>query len=192
MKKKLFLFAVLPLLISACNDKYPIDDLPEDTSAPSLTYPLAGFATTTKFVPFGGTLPSSVQCKGYTIFLSNPNETITATCRGIVTAVNLDAAGNNDITVKYKSNSIYSFVYSGVRDVLVDVNDSISAGTILGKLGSNMQVGFMLVKSNEVVCPRTYGTAGFNDAIDLAIGKHNTANTADSVFNACLVESLPK
>lgn len=192
MNKTIALLTILALFNFSCNDKYPINDLPEDTTAPSLTYPISSFSTVTRFIPFGGTLPSGGQCKGYDIFVSNANETITAACRGIVIAVNLDGAGNNDITVKYKSNSVYSFVYSGVKDVMVDVNDSIYAGTILGKVGSNLELSFTLIKSNEVLCPRTYGSAGFNDAIDLAIAKHNTANSTDSVFSACLAESLPK
>ncbi len=192
MKNKLLSLSALLLLVSACNDKYPIPDLPKDTTAPSLTYPLSSFSTVTKFVNFGGTMPSSNQSKGYYVYMSNPNETITAACRGIVSAVNDDAAGNKNITVLYKSNSIYSFVYSGIKDVMVDVHDSIQAGTILGKLGSNMEVGFMLVKENEVLCPSSYASAGFNDAIDLAIGKHNAANPSDSISNTCLVESLPK
>lgn len=190
---KLFLISITLLVLSACDKKYPIDNLPDDTTPPALTYPMASFSSTTKFIPFAGSLPSSGQCKGYDVFLTDTNQFVASASSGIVSSVTDDAAGNSSITVKYKANSIYSMVYSGIRSVMVQVNDSINAGTLLGKVGSNREIFFAVVKNNnEVLCPADYGSTGFNNAIQLAIDKHNANNPADSVLSSCLATSLPR
>lgn len=192
MKKLCFAFFCL-LTVASCDKKYPIDQLPEDTSLPTLTYPLTSFSTANKFVSFGGTLPSSSQSKGYDIFLADTNQYVASACSGIVTSVTADAAGNNAIAVRYKSNSIYSFLYSGLNNVMVAVSDTLNPGTLLGKIGSNREVYFAVIKSNtEVICPQSIGSPNFNNAIQLAIDKHNMFNAADSVFDACLFETLPR
>lgn len=191
--KKLFLALTCFISISSCDKRYPIDQLPDDTSLPTLTYPLASFSSANKFIAFGDTLPSSSQSKGYDIFLADTNQYVASACSGIVTSVTADAAGNNSIVVRYKPNSIYSFLYSGINHVMVQVSDTLTPGTLLGKVGSNHEIYFAVVKNNtEVICPQNIGSPSFNTAIQLAIDKHNSFNTTDSVFDACLFETLPK
>src|SRR6202034_1378949 len=103
---------------------------------------------------------------------SDTTEKILTACSGIVTAIVPDtsAAGGKLITVKFKRNSIYSFVYGGVTRVQVNVNDSLQGGSILGRIGGAGIVDFQVIKNdNEALCPSNFGSPGFNTAIQQAI-----------------------
>ena len=182
------------MLLVACNKDTPvIPPLPPDQSAPNLDFQFVSMASAIKFIPFGDTLPNLSVNEGYEIQLSNTNESIVAACSGIVTSITADTAGGNFIAVKFKRNSIYSFLYGGVTNVVVHVNDSINPGSILGKINGNGINDFQLIKNNnEVLCPQAYGSAGFNTAIQEAILKNNALYPADSVLSPCVTESLPK
>ena len=190
-KLTISLLAII-LLVAACS-KTDKNDIIVDTTAPALTNPLTSFSSTNKFIAFGDTLPNLSINKGYDIFINDTNQMITAACGGIVSTITTDAANNNTITVAYKANSIYTLLYAGIKNVLVDINDTITAGTILGKLGSNREIYFAVIKNNtEVICPNTFASSGFRNSINTAIAMHNATNVTDSVITTCLVETLPK
>lgn len=188
MRNLIVTFSILLLVSSSCNKKYPIDPLPKDTAPPTLSYPMVSFSSTTNFTPFGGNLPSSGVSKGYTVSLSDANLTVNAVCAGIVKNVSA-----NSITVLYKTNSIYSFFYSGLQNINVSANDAIAAGTILGKIAGNGEVFFQIIKNDsEVECPDTFSDNNFKAAIQTAITKHIQLHPADSLMTACSAMSLPR
>lgn len=177
----------------ACNKETSVIPpvLPDQTS-PTLAFPFSSFASTTGFIPFGDTLPNLTLNKGYEVQLSDTNEVLLAACSGIVTAITPDTAGGNFIAVKFKRNSIYSFLYAGITNVRVHVNDSLNGGSILGKVSGTGIVDFCLIKNNnEALCPQAYGSPGFNTAIQVAISKNNAFHPTDSVLIPCLTQSLP-
>ncbi|MFN8286843.1 MAG: hypothetical protein U0V74_08840 [Chitinophagales bacterium] len=192
MKKLLCAVAVV-LTIASCSKKYPIDPLPDDSTPPALTNLPASFAAVDSFVPFGGTLSSGQLSKGYTFHFTNSNQNIAAVCKGIITAVDDNGDGSVAITARYKANSIYYLYYSGIENTTVQVNDSIVGGSNLGKLRASGAFYLAVIKSNtEMRCPNTYASSGFMMGIDQAIAKHNQFNPSDSVYSACLIDSLPK
>jgi hypothetical protein len=189
---KAFVFVLLCFLCAACNKPNPLPPLPPDTSTPTLSNPIVSFASVTRFIPFGGIRTNAAVCEGYEILLTDTEQFYVSASQGIVSSISLNSSGSNDITVKYKANSIYSFLYSGVRNVQVQVNDSLIPGTILGKVSYNGDIYMSLTRSNEALCPHTYASTGFNTAIQLAIGKDISFNPADSALTACLKDSLSK
>lgn len=194
MKKTWVVIMFFTLLFTGCNKETPvINPLPPDQTTPTLDFPFASFASTTRFIPFGDTIPGSNINKGYQVTFSDTNEALIAACSGIVTSITPDAAGGNFITVKFRTNSIYSFLYGGVTNVQIHVADSLSGGSILGKVSGSGIAYFQLIKNNnEALCPQAYGSPGFNTAIDGAISKNNTFNPYDSVLTPCMVQSLPE
>ncbi|MFN8299519.1 MAG: peptidoglycan DD-metalloendopeptidase family protein [Chitinophagales bacterium] len=186
-------FVTALLFVASCTSNYPIAPLPADTNPPSLSTPIASYATVDKFYSFGETLPSSEVNKGYTIHFTDTAQNIQAACPGIINSIATNNDGTIAITAQYKINSIYSVYYSGLRSTTLQVNDNISAGSLLGKIGTNGTLYFAIIKNNnEMRCPEQYSSPGFMTSIQQAIDKHNTHNPADSVYAACLIDSLPK
>lgn len=192
MKKIVAPLFALVLFASSCNDKYPIDPLPDDTTPPSLSNPFLSFSSTQQFIAFGDSLNGDL-CKGYWFQMTDSNQSVAAACSGTVTAISDIAGGAKSATVKYKSNSIYSFVYAELRNVQVSVNDVIASGTLLGKTGSGGKLFFQLIKNNnEVLCPKNFGSPGFNTALEQAISRHNTNYPSHAITDPCFVQTLPK
>lgn len=186
-------FVTALLFVASCTSNYPISPLPADTNPPSLSTPIASYATVDRFYAFGATLPSSEVNKGYTIHFTDTTQNILAACQGIVNSIATNNDGTIAITAQYKINSIYSVYYSGIKSTTLQVNDNINAGTILGKLNSSGTLYFAVIKNNnEMRCPMQYSSPGFMTSIQQAIDRNNANNPADSVYNACLIDSLPR
>ncbi len=192
MKKVSAVIICLVALLMGCNKETSDTNPPlSDQSDPSFTFEFASVAATTRFIPFGDTLPGLTLCRGYEIQFSDTNELVMAACPGIVTAITPDTSGGQDIAVKYKPNSIYSFVYGGVSNIAVQINDTLNAGSILGKISSSGKIDFQVIKNNnEALCPETFGSTGFNTAIETAISKNNAFNPSDSVLQPCSAQSI--
>ena len=181
------------VLFAACNKEAPvIAPLPPDQTVPSLTFPFTSFASTTLFIPFGDTLSNLSLNKGYRVQLSDTNESILAASSGIITAITPDTAGGSRIVIKFRSKSIYSFQYGGVTRVAVNLNDSIRAGAILGKVSGSGLIDFELIMNNTALCPQSFGSPGFTNAINEAILKSNQFHPFDTISNPCKLSSLPE
>lgn len=180
---------VAVLLIAGCKPEDEIA-LPRDTSVPTFTYPMVSTASVTKFTAFGGTLPNLTTSKGYNFHITDTAQRIVSASAGIVSDISTINEGT--ITVIYKQRSVYSFIYSGVRETPLHVNDTIAPSTVLGKLATSGNFSFTVIKNDEVLCPEQFGSSGFNSAVASAIYLHNQNNPTDSVPSACLVSSLPK
>jgi hypothetical protein len=188
MRKMMMILPCAALLfVAACKEETKLNS-PRDTSIPTLSRAFLSTASVVKFVAFGGTLPDATTNKGYYLQLTDTAQLVVASCQGIVTDIN---SSNASITVTYKPKSIYSFVYTGVRNVAVQVNDTISSGSILGKIAADGKISFTLIKNDEVLCPGDFGPGGFNNAMQSAIARHNALNP-DTIAAACVVSSLPK
>jgi hypothetical protein len=193
MRKVRAAIMVFVVLFASCNREAPvIPPLGPDQTAPTLDFPFASFASAVRFIPFGDTLPGLSRNKGYVVQLSDTNELLLAACSGIVTSIVPDTAGGNFIAVKFRANSIYSFLYGGVTNVRVQVSDSLNGGSILGKINGTGVVYFELIKNSQALCPQAYGSPGFNTAIAGAISRNNAIYPLDSVSNPCYMQSLPE
>lgn len=175
------------LMLGACKEDKVLNS-PRDTSTPTLSRAFLSTASVIKFVPFGGTLPDATTSKGYYLQLTDTAQIVVASCQGIVTDIN---SSNASVTVTYKPTSIYSFVYTGLRNVKVQVSDTINSGAILGQVAADGKISFSLIKNDEVLCPADFGPGGFNNAMQSAIARHNALNP-DTIAAACVVSSLPK
>jgi hypothetical protein len=196
MRKVSIVIMGIVMLLMACNREAPVIPLlPPDQTIPTLDFEFVSVASTIKFIPFGDTLPNSTINKGFEVQVSDTNERVLTACSGIVTAVVPDTttAGGNLITMQFRRNSIYSFVYGGVTNVVVQVNDSLSGGEILGKVSSSGIADFQLiVNNNQALCPQTYGSPGFKSAIQEAILLNNSFSHTDTITSPCLFQSLPR
>ncbi len=193
MRKVRAVIMALVVLFASCNREAPvIPPLGPDLTAPTLDFPFASFASANRFIPFGDTLPDLSLNKGYLVQLSDTNELLLAASSGIVTAVTPDTTGGNFIAVKFRSNSVFSFLYGGVTNVRVHVADSLYGGSILGKITGSGYVYFEIIKNNEALCPQAYGSPGFNTAISGAISRNNSYYPLDSVSTPCYIQSLPE
>lgn len=189
----LFALGVVVLLVSSCGKPKSIDQLPDDTTNPAITYPFISMSSAEYFYPFGDTLHSVEASRAYFVEVGDTNLNVVSATDGIVTAISTNPDGNYTVVVRYKPNSIFTLEYSGVKTPVVTEGDSLNPGTILGKIARTGEMTFMVVKNGtEAICPATYGSTGFNTAVQLAINKHNTAHSNDSVFAACYAESLPR
>jgi hypothetical protein len=176
----------------ACKKTAPDSSATTDSSPPTLSYPFASLASADKFTPFGAQIASGLS-KSYIVHLSDTTQACVAACSGIVSSIVNNPQGGNDITFKFNSNSIYSFIYSGVRNPQVQVSDSISPGSVIGFVSGSGNLQFTLVRSNsEALCPQNYASQAFNNSIQLAITKNNYFNPSGSVNAPCLVDSLPE
>ena len=180
-------------ILQGCKKQGPPPGPPADTSIPTLTWALTSFASTTKFYPFGETLPNSTVNKGYEIQIASPSQTqVLSVCKGIVTAI-VPGPNGNTIHVLYKPHSVYSFIYSGVDNVQIHVNDTINQGITIGRVNNAGIIDFSLVlNNNTALCPQAYGAPAFNNNIQVAINQHNAVNPADSISSPCEVGSVPE
>jgi len=192
MRKVCVVLVVVALLFAGCNKETSgIPPLGPDQTTPTLDFPFASFASATQFIPFGDTLGNLTVNKGYIVQLSDTNEYLLAASPGIVTAITPDTAGGNFIAVKFRTNSVYSFLYGGVTNLRVHVADSLSGGAILGKISGTGMAYFQLIKNNnEALCPQTYGSPGFNTAIAGAVARNNAFHQQDSVASPCMAQSI--
>jgi len=193
MGKVRVVIMLMVVLFASCNREAPvIPPLGPDLTAPTLDFPFASFASAVRFTPFGDSLPNLTLSKGYQVQLSDTNELLLAACSGIVTSITPDTSGGKFIAVKFRTNSIYSFLYGGVTNVRVQVSDSLNGGSILGKINGNGTVYFEIIKDSNALCPQSYGSPGFNTAIAGAIARNNSLYPQDSVSNPCYLQSLPE
>lgn len=190
MKNVLVLTMCLCVLF-ACKKPSPVNQPPPDTSTPTLSYPLASFSSVNKFIPFGAPVSGGLS-KGYGIQFTDTSLNFLAACQGIVESIGTATDGSPLITIKYKSNSIYSFQYSGFRTVLVNVNDSLAAGSELGRVGFGLMNFELIENGQQALCPQNFSSPGFMNSIALAISRNNALNPTDSVYAPCSVDSLPK
>lgn len=155
---------------------------------PTITYPFVSFASARRFYPFGDPNFGINGNTAYQVQLTDTGQYFVTACSGIVTSVS-----GQTVSLIYKTNSVYSFEYTGVRSPLVHVSDSLPPGALLGKVSADGIIGFALVKDNHTaLCPATYANAGFNTAIQLAIDKNNQYNPADSVLGPCEMDEVEK
>lgn len=179
-------------VIAGCDNKYPIDPLPKDTNPPSLTFPIASFATVNRFNTFGETLFSGDVNKGFTFFFTSSNQQVVAACGGTVTAITGNADGSSNIFAQLKANSIYTVCYEGVANPVVQQNTNLNPGTILGTVSASNKVTLKVIRNQEVCCPSDFTSPGFNTALGLAIANHNASNPTDTIVQLCTESVLPQ
>jgi hypothetical protein len=192
MQKILLSILAVSLFASGCNDKYPIDPLPADTSIPTLSVPFVSVSSTVYFTPFGAPLQSSSETsKGFELTMSDVNTEVLASTKAYITAVNMIAADNYEIHTEIKRNSIYDVIYGNVAGVTLQVGDSVVQSTILGNVGSNGKVTFRIERKDtrKALCPSTFGSSGFNNSFNTSLLLHNSANS-DTLSLVCRVSEI--
>ncbi|MDB5282857.1 MAG: hypothetical protein JWO06_1932 [Bacteroidota bacterium] len=186
-----FVFMFLIFWAGSCKKPSQPEGPQPDISIPTLIYPIISFASVTKFIPFGEADSTGLH-KGYEIHLANTNQSIISASIGKITSITPDAHGNT-IRVLYKPRSIYTFVYSGIVNLNVHVNDTLNPGTILGRINPTGIINFAIIlNNNTALCPEHFGAPAFNNSIQVAIDRHNSLNPGDSVDSPCKADSLPQ
>jgi hypothetical protein len=192
MKKVFFVVALtFLLLVNSCKKESPYPTLPANQSVPTLSWAIASFASVTRFYPFGDTSLGNPANTGYQMILSDTTTAIFSACTGIVQSITPTGKGMYSVTVKYKSNSPYTFIYSGLGHVNVHVNDSLQNSALLGTIAHNGIMGFSLVKNGHTaICPSLMAADGFNNSINTAMSLSNYKTPEDSIMSPCLVDSI--
>jgi hypothetical protein len=190
--KNIFRVFMLLVLFAGCKKQTQDSPAPQgDTTVPNISYPIASFASAYKFIPFGAPLQAGGTNTGYEVYLSDGQQAILSASSGIVSSINTDNKGNSTIEVKFKTNSIYTFRYAGVRSLLVHLGDSITPGTLLGKISTTGVIDFAMVKNGHIMlCPQLYASSSFNNSIQVAITRHNALNPNSQVTEACQADMV--
>ncbi len=190
--KKVIILGLLISILGGCKREPSIPPLPPDSSTPTLSWAIASFATVTRFYPFGDTSLGNPANTGYQMLLTDTNTAIFTACTGIVQSITPTGNGTNSILVRYKNNSPYSFLYSGLGHVNVHVNDSLQNSALLGTIAHNGIMGFSLIKNgNLAICPSLLGAESFNNSILTAMSLNNYKTPEDSILSPCVVDSIP-
>lgn len=194
ISKLLILMVSGILVLQSCKkDEVAFNNyLPEDDKTPpALLHPFASVASATRFVRFGDTIPGSSEIStGYWIWFSDPTTKVVSCTDGIVSNVEQQDNGDWRVSVKTKSNSIYSMIYENLKDLQVSVNDVVLMGTILGTAGQNSYAGFKVAqKGNRLVCPKVYASSGFDTAMITALNRSNVL-LGTTFTDPCVVDTL--
>lgn len=184
---------VILLMLSGCKPEPPVyPPTPPDTSIPSLSWAIASFASVTRFYPFGDTALGNPANPGYQMLLGDTTVKIFTACSGIVQSITPQPNGGNMVLIKYKTNSIYAFQYSGLANVNVRVNDSVGPDVLLGSIVSSGLIGFAVIKNGTTaICPSSIAAQAFMNSIQTAITRNNVVSPEDSVSCSCVTDSLP-
>jgi hypothetical protein len=189
--KKGIVFALSVLILASCQKEPQPPRLPADSSIPTLSWAIASFATVTRFYAFGDPKLGNPANGGYQMLLTDTTTAIFTACTGIVQSITPDGNGGNSVLIKYKNNSIYSFLYTGIGRVQVHVNDSLQNSALIGTIARNGIMGFSLIKNgHEAICPSLLGAESFNNSIITAMNQNNAITPEDSVFSPCVVDSI--
>jgi hypothetical protein len=196
MKKTLLVLTASLLAVAGCKeDKYPIDDLPPDATAPYFSAPFVSVSSTQLFIPFGDSLAGGGLNNSYEIHISDLNQKVIAAGAGYVNEVTQAGNGDYEIHISPKVYSIYDEVYLNVKNPTVVQGDSVDAGTILGKIGTGGMSALKVLKTEDngitAICPGSLGNAGFNAAFTQSLAISDSLN-GDSTLSPCLLITIPQ
>lgn len=196
MKKYLLVLTAALLATASCkDDKYPIDELPPDATAPYFSAPFVSVSSTTRFIPFGDSTAAGGFTNSYEIYLNDSTQRVIAAGAGYVNAVNQAGNGDYEIHISPKVYSIYNEIYMNVKEPTVVAGDSVDAGTILGKIGTGKMSALKVLKTENntvtAICPGSLGNVGFNNAFNRALAISDSLNN-DSTLAPCLFTTLPQ
>lgn len=189
---KNFFHCVLMIAIMGygCNNKYPIDSLPADTTRPSLSVPFVSTAAAVYVVPFAASTTSG-NSLGYEITLSDVGADVLASVKAYVTDVRMIGTDDYEIHTEVKRNSVYDVIYGNVANVAIAKGDSVLQGALIGKVGANGKVTFRIERKDtrKAQCPSDFASSGFNAAMSTALIQHNLANS-DTLTLMCRQSEL--
>ena len=163
----------------------------EDKTPPTLLSPFASVATANRFVRFGDSIPGTSEIsKGYWVWFADAGTKIVSCTPGTVTSVEQLDNGDWRMGIKTKSNSIYTIFYENLKDLQLSISDEVLMGTILGTAGQGAKVGFYVSQnSNLLVCPKVFGSPGFDSSMVTALNRSNAA-LGTSFSDPCLSDTL--
>jgi len=98
------------------------------------------------------------------------------------------------------ANSAYRVEYDHVKNIVVQIGDSVDVGDLLGSVGvydatgGIVEVGINWHKGapeSEAKCPRDYATADVQQAFDAAVVAHNAAFPNHQLSAVCYASQVP-
>lgn len=134
--------------------------------------------------------------------------TVFAATAGTVTRVEAETnplyPDEFEIETRATTTTAYVVIYDHVKNLRVGRGDTVTPGTVLGTAGIQtsdrntfgrveLQINRILDRTNmrsESLCPRTFGTAAFNQLNDAARAAHNDANPAFAHASVCLADTV--
>ena len=182
-----FVRALFPLmLVCACSPTAP-------ANPPELSVPIVDLSTVRGFIPFGAELSPGRLNPAYELRVAGANTEVRAATTGKVKAIEQNEQGDYEVRIQ-ASHPDYLIIYDHVQDVAVHVNDQVSAGARLGRVGvwsndPNVQgrVELQINKGGNLsICPRDIGTADFNSAHDAALANALPIQQQPGWTNVCL------
>jgi hypothetical protein len=160
---------------------------------PELSVPIVDLSAVRGFIPFGAELSPGRLNPAYELRVSGANTEVRAATSGKVKAIEQNEQGDYEVRIQ-APHPDYLIIYDHVQDLAVHVNDQVSAGTRLGRVGvwnndPNVQgrVELQINKGGNLsICPRDIGTAEFNSAHDTALAAALPIQQQPGWTNVCL------
>ena len=159
--------------------------------------PIVDLSTVRGFIPFGAELSPGRLNPAYELRISGANTEVRAATSGKVKAIEQNEQGDYEVRIQ-ATHPDYLIIYDHVQDVAVHVNDQVSAGTRLGRVGvwnndPNVQgrVELQINKGGNLsICPRDIGTADFNTQHDAALAAALPIQQQPGWTNVCLQSTV--
>ncbi len=164
------ILAVMFVSIAACSWFDDEKDEPElDQTPPVLSIAPVDISTIVSVIQFGADLTPTQKNPAFEYVVNSADVNVVASCGGVVEKVALnDVFADYEVWVKVSANSAWKLIYDHVKNVSVSEGQSITAGTVLGKVGEGNRTELQINKrdgSNELsYCPFNYATTDFINA----------------------------
>lgn len=163
-----------------------------DTTPPELSAAFVPGDAVVAFFVFGAALPSGVQNPTYEVETANQTTPVFAASTGKVVNITTTSQGDRSVFVVPNDNSVFDIAYDHVNNVQVAVGQTVTAGQQLGTVGTlnngrgrtELQINRNDPAPTLAYCPRTFGTAAFNDvyqAVAMRLNGSATVCSAETV-----------
>lgn len=159
-----------------------------DATPPTLSAAFVPGDAVVAFFIFGATLPSGVQNPTYEVETANQATPVFAASAGKVVNITTTSQGDRSVFIVPNDNSAFDVAYDHVNNVQVAIGQAVTAGQQIGTVGTlnngrgrtELQVNRSDPAPTVAYCPRTFGTAAFNDVYQAVAVRLNGSATVCS------------
>ncbi len=154
--------------------------------------PPVNTALATSFIPFGATLGPGRENPAYEIVTSDTAAPVLSPTAGTIGWVRLNPNfPDYELQIIPEKGKAFRIYIDHLYDVRVAEGATVGAGDTLGRVGAGARTELQINNegTGKAVCPRTYGTAAFNTAMDTAMARTNRMRV-EPYAGVCLKEEV--